>query len=95
MAIDSIRTYYTCVRRFLWWVHTRDRTLREIDGEGLDDYHREIMTWRLSGGATRRHRRAVRMLWAYRNVLPDHLERPPTAALVAGMGTRSPPTCRR
>jgi hypothetical protein len=32
LAIDSIRTYFGCVRRFLWWVHGRDRTLRELDG---------------------------------------------------------------
>ncbi|MFF4402631.1 hypothetical protein [Streptomyces sp. NPDC001480] len=66
LAIESIRTYYGCVRRFLLWVHACGRTLGQVTGEDLDDYHREVTFLRLSGTATRCHRRAVRMLWVYR-----------------------------
>ncbi|MFD6532115.1 site-specific integrase [Streptomyces sp. NPDC060184] len=77
ISISSIRTYYGCVRRFLLWADTRGRALEQLTGEDLDDYHREVVALRLSASATKRHRRAVRLLWAYRSRLPEHLEQDP------------------
>lgn len=77
ISVSSIRTYYSCVRRFLLWTDARGCTLAQLTGEDLDDYHREVVALRLSAGAIKRHRRAVRMLWAYRSRLPDHLEQDP------------------
>ncbi|MEU0593703.1 site-specific integrase [Streptomyces ardesiacus] len=77
VSVSSIRTYYSCLRRFLLWTEARGRTLAQLTGEDLDDYHREVVALRLSAGAIKRHRRAVRMLWAYRSGLTDYLEQDP------------------
>ncbi|WP_327277699.1 hypothetical protein OG609_43015 [Streptomyces sp. NBC_01224] len=77
ILISSIRTYYGCVRRFLLWANRHGRTQAQITGEDLDDYHRHVVGLRLSVGATKGHRRAVRMLWAYRTRLPDRLAQDP------------------
>ncbi|WAZ26897.1 site-specific integrase [Streptomyces cinnabarinus] len=73
LTIPSIRTYFSCVRRFLTWVHDRGRVLAQVSGEDLDTFHRELAEQRLSLASTYRYRRAVRMLWAYRSRIPDAL----------------------
>ncbi|WP_338785164.1 hypothetical protein [Streptomyces sp. DG1A-41] len=77
ISISSTRTYFSCVRRFLLWAHARGRTLAQVTGDDLDAYHRELVGLRLSISGVLRHRRAVRMLWAYRSRLPDHLGQDP------------------
>ncbi|MET7989048.1 hypothetical protein [Streptomyces sp. NPDC005281] len=77
ISISSIRTYFGCVRRFLLWADRRGRMLAQITGEDLDDYHRDVVALRLSAGGTKGHRRGVRMLWAFRTRLPDHLAQDP------------------
>ncbi|MDX2544085.1 hypothetical protein ACOT81_20930 [Streptomyces sp. WI04-05B] len=73
ITIASIRTYFSCVRRFVLWADTRGRPLGQVSGEDLDAYHRELVVLRLSLSTTYRDRRAVRMLWAYRSRLSEHL----------------------
>ncbi|MGW1520798.1 site-specific integrase [Streptomyces sp. NPDC002287] len=73
LTVHSVRTYFSCVRLFLTWVHDHGRTLDGVSGEDLDAYHRDLAGQRLSLTSTYRHRRAVRMLWAYRSRLPDAL----------------------
>lgn len=77
LAIDSIRTYFSCLLAFLTWVHARGRPLDALDGEDLDAYHQHVVALRLYPTSIRRYRRAVRMLWAYRTRLPHHLAEDP------------------
>ncbi|MCC0097618.1 hypothetical protein K7B10_23100 [Streptomyces flavotricini] len=77
LSIDSIRTYFSCLHAFLMWVHARGRPLAELNGDDLDAYHHHVVGLRLCPSSTRRYRRAVRMLWAYRTRLPHHLTEDP------------------
>ncbi|WP_145969082.1 hypothetical protein [Streptomyces hyaluromycini] len=77
ITISSIRAYYTCVRHFLTWAQGRGLALTELTGEDLDAYHRDLTGLRLSISGVYRHRRAVRMLWAYRSRLTDPLGQDP------------------
>jgi hypothetical protein len=77
ITISSIRAYFTCVRRFLVWAQNRQLPLAQLTGEDLDAYHAELTSLRLSVSAVYRQRRAVRMLWAYRSRLADHLGQDP------------------
>ncbi|WP_420036108.1 site-specific integrase [Streptomyces sp. cg28] len=77
LSISSIHTYFSCLRGFLLWVHARGRTLAQIGGDDLDAYHHHLLAQRLCSTSVRRYRRAVRMLWAYRTRLPDHLAADP------------------
>lgn len=51
--------------------------LAQLTGEDLDAYHGELTRLRLSISGVLRHRRAVRLLWAYRSRLTDHLGQDP------------------
>ncbi|MFK0238734.1 hypothetical protein [Streptomyces vinaceus] len=77
LSIDSIRTYFSCLHAFLLWVHARGRPLAALNGDDLDAYHHHVVGLRLCPSSTRRYRRAVRMLWAYRTRLPHHLTEDP------------------
>ncbi|NEA76556.1 hypothetical protein [Streptomyces sp. SID13588] len=73
ISITSIRTYFSSVRRFLLWVNARDMALAEVDPQDLTAYHEDVVALRLQLAGTNTHRRCVRMLWAYRTRLHDHL----------------------
>ncbi|MEU7306077.1 hypothetical protein [Streptomyces sp. NPDC007206] len=77
ITVSSVRAYFTCVRHFLTWAHGRGLALSQVTGEDLDRYHGELTGLRLSVSGVLRHRRAVRMLWAYRSRLTDHLRQDP------------------
>jgi hypothetical protein len=77
LTIPSIRTYFSCVRLFLTWVHDRKLRLASVSGDDLDTYHGELAEQRLSLASTYRYRRAVRMLWACRSRLRDALATDP------------------
>ncbi|MEV5200513.1 hypothetical protein [Streptomyces sp. NPDC053720] len=77
LAVDSIHTYFSCLRAFLLWVDARGRPLAELDGADLDAYHQHVVALRLHPTSVRRYRRAVRMLWIYRSGLPHHLAEDP------------------
>lgn len=70
ITISSIHTYFSCARRFFLWAHARSDLLANLTAEDLAAYHEVVMGLRQAPGSTRRHRRAVRMLWAYRTRLP-------------------------
>lgn len=77
ITISSIRAYFTCVRHFLTWAQVRGLALAQLTGEDLDAYHGDLTGLRLSISGVYRQRRAVRMLWAYRSRLTDHLGQDP------------------
>ncbi|MFE3033071.1 hypothetical protein ACFXKY_15675 [Streptomyces canus] len=77
ITISSIRAYFTCVRHFLLWVQGRQLPLAQMTGDDLDAYHAELTSLRLSVSGVYRHRRAVRLLWAYRSRLADRLGQDP------------------
>ncbi|MEU0194966.1 hypothetical protein ABZ250_34885 [Streptomyces afghaniensis] len=77
ITISSVRTYFTCVRHFLLWAQGSGRALAQLTGDDLDGYHGELTSQRLSVSGVYRHRRAVRMLWAYRSRMTDHLGQDP------------------
>lgn len=97
ITIASIRTYFSCVRHFLLWANAHGRTLAQMSGTELNDYHRELVGLRLCLTSTYRYRRAVRLLWAYRSRLPDHLGadplRRPSWQAWARANRPLPPTC--
>ncbi|MDX3538142.1 hypothetical protein PV721_28110 [Streptomyces sp. MB09-01] len=70
ISISSIHTYFSCARRFFLWAGSRTGSLADLTAEDLAAYHQAIVGLRQATGSTRRHRRAVRMLWAYRTRLP-------------------------
>ncbi|MEU3466066.1 hypothetical protein ABZ721_39790 [Streptomyces sp. NPDC006733] len=70
ITISSIHTYFSCARRFFLWAHDRTDSLADLTAEDLATYHQVVVGLRQAPGSTKRHRRAVRMLWAYRTRLP-------------------------
>ncbi|MFK0050372.1 hypothetical protein ACIQU4_40980 [Streptomyces sp. NPDC090741] len=70
ITIASIHSYFSCTRRFFLWAQPRAESLAELTAQDLAAYHHEVGGLRQVPGSTRRHRRAVRMLWAYRTRLP-------------------------
>ncbi|MFD8260187.1 hypothetical protein ACFV19_14910 [Streptomyces griseoluteus] len=97
ITIASIRTYFSGVGHFLLWGDARGRPLAQMSGWELNDYHRELVGLRLCLTSTYRYRRAVRLLWAYRSHLPDHLGadplRRPSWQAWARASRPLPPTC--
>ncbi|MGW7522669.1 hypothetical protein [Streptomyces sp. NPDC054783] len=77
ITISSARAYFTCVSHFLVWAQGSGLTLAQLTGDDLDAYHGELTGLRLSVSGVLRHRRAVRILWAYRSRLTDHLGQDP------------------
>lgn len=77
ITISSVRAYFTCVRHVLVWAQGRGLSLAQLTGEDLDAYHSELTGLRMSLSGVYRQRRAVRLLWAYRSRLADHLVRDP------------------
>ncbi|MEV0888564.1 hypothetical protein AB0J03_32750 [Streptomyces microflavus] len=79
LSIASIRTVFTDLKRLFTWLERRQHyTLAEVTRQDLEDYHADLITARMSGNTSAFHRRCVRMLWVYRDVLDgEHLHHDP------------------